>query len=107
MFPEEAESEVFILGTKILSTIIISILMVGAVDIFSEWYKGFLNKRGINPKIILLIRRATFVILAFMFWRSLVAEQQTEEFASTHFFFALFVYCAYRLISTYFKGKAE
>jgi hypothetical protein len=68
MFLEEAESEVFILGTKILATI---------------------------------------VILAFMFWRSLVAEQHAEEFASTHFFFALFIYCAYRLISTYFKGKAE
>lgn len=95
------------MGAKILSTTLFSLLMVGVVDIFLEWYKTFLQKRGVDAKIILLLQRVTFVILAFLFWRSLVSQQETGEFASTHFFFALFIYCFYRLISTFFKRRKE
>lgn len=93
------------MGAKILSTTLYSILMVGVIDIFIEWYKGFLVRRGVNPHFILLLRRLTFVILAFLFWRSMVPHLESTEFASTHFFFALFVYCFYRLISSFFKGR--
>lgn len=95
------------MGAKILSTTFFSLLMVGAVDIFLEWYRTFLQKRGLNRKLILLLKRLTFVILAFLFWRSLIAQQETMEFASTHFFFTLFIYCFYRLISSFFKGETE
>ena len=95
------------MGAKILSTTMFSILMVGAVDIFIEWYRTFLIKRGVDPRLILLLRRITFVILAFLFWRSLIDQLEPKEFASTHFFFALFIYCFYRLISSFYKGKIE
>jgi len=99
--------EVFDLGGKILTTTFFSILMVGAVDIFIEWYRTFLIKRGANPHFSVLLRRLTFVILAFVFWRSLVDQLEPGEFAATHFFFALFVYCFYRLVSSFYKGKGE
>ena len=39
-------------GAKILSTVLFSILMVGAVDIFIEWYRTFLIKRGVSTQLI-------------------------------------------------------
>ena len=81
--------------------------MVGAVDIFLEWYRSFLEKRGLNAQVILLLRRATFVILAFLFWRALIQQPVQMEFAPTHFFFALFIYCVYRLIASFYKKKNE
>lgn len=107
MFFKELKMEDLTLGARILSTILFSLLMVGAVDIFLEWYRTFLQRRKVDEKLILLLRRLTFVILAFIFWRSLVSQQETGEFASTHFFFTLFIYCFYRLISTFFKGRRE
>ena len=94
------------MGTKIFTITLFSILMVGAVDIFIEWYKTFLLKRRFDKKLIRLIIRIGFVLLAFVFWRALVAQQKSLEFASTHFFFALFIYCFYRLISSFSK-KSE
>jgi hypothetical protein len=95
------------LGAKLLSTILYSLVIMGAVDIFSEWYRNFLNKRGVDHKFVIFLHRATFVILAFIFWQSLIREQEAAEFAPTHFFFALFIYCLYRLVASFFKGKAE
>ena len=95
------------MGAKILSTTLFSLLMVGAVDIFSEWYRQFLQKRGVDQKLIVFLRRLTFVILAFIFWRSLISEQVMIEFSSTNFFFALFIYSCYRLISSFYKGKTD
>jgi len=91
------------LGTKILFITLFSIFMMGGIDIFSEWYRGFLQKREINPKIIILLQRLTFVILAFLFWRPMVSQEKMYNFSSTHFFFALFIYSFYRLISSFFK----
>jgi len=95
------------LGAKILSTTLYSVLMVGVIDIFLEWYRGFLVKRGVSGHFIQLLRRLTFVILAFLFWRSMVDQLSVSEFASTHFYFAVFIYCFYRLISSFFRGKHE
>lgn len=91
------------MGTKILFITLFSLFMMGTIDIFSEWYRGFLEKREINPKIIILLQRLTFVILAFLFWRPMVSQKIMHNFSSTHFFFALFVYSFYRLISSFFK----
>ncbi|MBN2029825.1 hypothetical protein JW824_06215 [bacterium] len=95
------------MGAKILSTTLFSLLMVGAVDIFSEWYRIFLQKRGVDPKLIRFLRRLTFVILAFLFWRSLISQQVSVEFSSTHFFFALFIYSCYRLIASFYRDRTE
>lgn len=95
------------MGAKILSTTLYSVFMVGVVDIFLEWYRGFLVKRGVNVHLIMLLRRLTFVILAFLFWRAMVSQIESVEFTSTHFYFALFIYCFYRLISSFFKGRGE
>ena len=95
------------MGAKILSTIFVSLLMLAGVDIFIEWYGLFLERRGLNANLIRLLKRATLVILAFLFWRAIVAQQSPAEFSTTHFFFALFIYCFYRLIATFFKIKEK
>lgn len=95
------------MGTRIFATILITLIMVGAVDIFQMWYTTFLRKRGLNDKLIILIKRVTFVILAFLFWRTLIGEPIKGEFAATHFYFALFIYCFYRLISSFYRSKPE
>ena len=91
---------------KILPTILFTLFMLGAVDLFIDWYKLFLERRGISENINLLIRRATLVILAFLFWRSMV-DRIHLEFSSTHFLFALFTFCFYRLIASFFKESSK
>ena len=91
------------MGAKILTTLAVSLFMMAGVDIFIEWYGLFLERRGLNPHLIRLLKRTTLVILAFIFWRAIVARQVQSEFAPTHFFFALFIYCFYKLIVTFFK----
>jgi hypothetical protein len=59
----------------------------------------------LNTRLNLLIRRTTFVILAFLFWRALVSQLETFELSPTHFFFALFIYCFYRLIASFFQKR--
>ena len=93
------------MGAKILLITLFSLFMMGSIDIFSGWYRKFLYKREINPKIIILLQRLTFVILAFLFWRPMVSQEIMYNFSSTHFFFALFVYSFYRLIASFFEKK--
>lgn len=93
------------MGVRILITLVFTLLMVGAVDIFLSWYKSFLQKRKIDPNLIKLLTRLTFIILAFLFWRAFVSQTETFDFNITHFLFALFIYCFYRLIATFFKKE--
>ena len=92
------------LGAKVFSTVFFTLLMVSGVDIFVRWYRTFLRRRGVGSKLVLLLQRTTFVVLAFIFWQAVSSRVVTEEFASTHFFFALFIYCFYSLIASFFKG---
>ena len=91
---------------KILPTILFTLFMLGAVDLFVDWYELFLNRRGVSDRVNLLIRRATLVILAFLFWRSMV-DRIHLELSSTHFLFALFAFCFYRLIASFFKESSK
>ena len=93
------------MGVRILITLAFTLLMVGAVDIFLFWYKSFLQKRKLDPSLIKLLTRLTFIILAFLFWSAFVAQTETFELNITHFLFTLFIYCFYRLITTFFKKE--
>ena len=93
------------LGARILITLTFTLIMIGAVDVFLAWYKSFLQKRKIEPNLIRLLTRLTFILLAFLFWRAFVGQTETFELNITHFLFACFIYCFYRLITTFFKEK--
>jgi len=93
------------LGGSILSTTLVSIFLAGAIDIFSTWYLNFLKKRKIRPDLICFIIRSMFVLLAYLFWRAFIHDIETHSLSSTHFFFALFVYCMYRLIASFYKNN--
>ena len=94
------------MDAKLLPTLLFTLFMIGAVDLFIDWYAIFLKRRGISDPINLLIRRATLVILTFLFWRPMVGRIHLE-LSSTHFLFALFAYCFYRIIASFFKESAK
>ena len=93
------------MGAKILSTTFLSILLIGAVDIFASWYRSFLEKRSVAPHLSQFLIRILFVVLAYIFWRALADEIIVKEFQSTHFYFVLFIYCFYRLIASFYPNR--
>jgi len=93
------------LNARLLPTLIFTIFLTGAVDIFMDWYRLFLKRRGVKSHLNLLIRRVLLVLLAFVFWRPMAFSIQ-NELSSTHFLFSLFVFCFYSLIATFFKESS-
>ena len=92
-------------GAKILSTTMFSVFLIGAVDIFTSWYRSFLKRRSVAPHLSQFLIRILFVMLAFIFWRALADEITAAEFQSTHFYFTLFIYCFYRLIASFYPKR--
>lgn len=95
------------MGENILTITLISIFLAGVIDIFTAWYLKFLKKRKINADLAQFIIRSTFVILAFLFWRAFIHNIDSKTLSSTHFFFALFVYCMIRLIASFYKKDVK
>lgn len=88
-----------------LILIAFTLLSIGFIEIFLVWYKSFLRKRATNEKMIMQLHRLTFAILSFIFWRSFATPAGEGDFFSTHFYFTLFIFSLYRLVSSFIKAK--
>jgi hypothetical protein len=90
---------------KTLITIIFTLIAMGIIEIFQNWYTSFMYKRETDPKLSLFLSRLTYTILAFLFWRALASIRHEPDYLSSHFFFSLFVYCFFRLIASFYTRK--
>ena len=84
-----------------------TLLSIAIIEIFLTWYKSFLIKRSVKENFIFLLYRLTFAVLAFIFWRSFTNPEGLDNFISTHFYFALFVFCCYKFFISFFELKKK
>ena len=95
------------MGTQILMLVALTIIMMRVLNLFGEWYTFFLKRRRINVHLITLLNRLTIIILAYIFWGSLIARGGMAELNKSHFLFALFTFSIYKLIKSFRKNNND
>ena len=94
------------MGKHLFVVALISLFMLLWIDVFKRWYGRFLARRGMSLKNINTMMRIFWVILAMIFWYTLLHRGMPTEFSITHFAFTLFVYAFYNLIASFFRRSA-
>jgi len=92
------------MGLQLLTVTIGSLIMLGFIDAFINWYKQFLDRRFPFPKVRPLVIHLSWVLLAIIFWLH-ISFRRIPEFDMSHFLFAAFIYSLKGLISSLFKQE--
>lgn len=94
------------MGEHLLIVTVMTLFMFFWIEIFQTWYKKFLSKRGMSEKRVRSMLRILWVILALVFWYTLLHRGMPTEFTITHFSYTLFIFSLYGLLrSLYIKEK--
>ncbi|MDZ7386350.1 MAG: hypothetical protein ONB07_09555 [candidate division KSB1 bacterium] len=93
------------MGLKILSATLGGLVLLVVVDLFVAWYAAFLHRRAVPARIISMLRRLLWALLALLFWSSLVRSGLPDKFTSSYFLFALFVYSLRGLVIAFLPQK--
>ncbi len=92
------------MALHLLLVIGLALLLVGILDLFERWYSFYLHKFRIDPKLIQLLQRLKWIILAFIFWNAMVSRKLIIKIDYSHFLFALFIFCLFRLLSSVYNN---
>lgn len=92
------------MGTKLLSITLGTLVMIGIIDLFINWYTNFLKRWMPDLRIRMLLGQLTWALLAIGFWLSLYTNHLPETFSLTYFFFVLFIYSVRGLVESLIKG---
>ncbi len=93
------------MGDHLFVVTLVTLFMMFWIDVFRNWYRRFLSKRGMSERNIRNMMRIQWVILAIIFWYTLLHRGMPPEFNITHFSFALFVFSLYGLIKLFVFNK--
>ena len=93
------------MGLRILSITIASLIMLGFIDAFINWYRQFLDKRFPFPNMKPLLIPFIWVILAIIFWLHMYFRHIPESFDMSHFLFVAFIYSIKGLITSFMKRE--
>jgi|GEM_PF-1029217 len=85
------------MGAHLLSIVLFSLLTMTGIELFMRWYPGFLERRQVPPDLRRFIPRLLWAILTVLFWSALI-RKPPAEFTASHFYFALFIMCFFRLL---------
>ena len=88
------------MGEKLLSVSLMTLLMLFAIDGFNRWYGTFIRRRSVTERMRRSVLTVFWVLLATLFWFTLIRNGLPEEFTITHFSFALFIYSLFGLIKS-------
>ena len=88
------------MGEKLLTATVASLVIIWAIDWFDGWYDRFLERRGLNPRLRKNFRMIQWVVLALLFWFSLVNAGLPPKFGSAFFLYVLFIYSLRGLLVT-------
>lgn len=91
------------MGLKLMTTTLGSLILIFAMDFFIQWYRKFLDRFSLDAKTKLLINRIFWVVMALLFWRSLLYYGFPEQFGMPFLLFVLFIYSVRGLIIALFK----
>ncbi len=94
------------MGEHLLIVSAITLFMFFWIDIFRKWYARFLLQRGMSPAAVNSMMRILWIILAIVFWYTLLYRGMPAEFNITHFSFTLFIFSLYGLLRGFiFRNK--
>ncbi|NOZ56656.1 MAG: hypothetical protein GXO73_07700 [Calditrichaeota bacterium] len=88
------------MGEKLLTATVASLVIIWAIDWFDGWYERFLERRGLSPQLRKNFRMIQWVVLALLFWFSLVNAGLPPKFGSAFFLYVLFIYSLRGLLVT-------
>jgi len=91
------------MGLRIFSITLASLLMLGFIDAFINWYGHFLNRKLPFPNMRYLFIRLMWVILCIVFWLHMVFRRLPESFDLSYFLFVAFIYSVKGLIGSFFS----
>ncbi len=93
------------MGEYIFVVTILTLFMFFWIEIFRSWYIKFLTQRGVTPETIRAMLLILWVILAIVFWFTLLHRGMPTEFTIGHFAFALFIFSLFNLVRTLVSRK--
>lgn len=97
----------YLMGLKLLSTVVGPLAVMGVIDFFVSWYSRFLQNRMPDARIRTMLGRFVWAMLAGLFWILLYSRGLPQTFGSSYFLFVLFIYSVHGLIAAFFKKNAK
>jgi hypothetical protein len=95
------------MGKNLFSALILSVVIVAAIDWFVGWYTAFLTRRVLSAGLGRRIKQIFWVLLAFVFWNSLYRLALPESFDLSYVLFALFIFSLRGLVISFFVPKEK
>lgn len=92
------------MGLRLLSMTLASLLMLGFIDTFINWYRQFLDRRLPFPNMKPVLIHFIWVILAILFWLHMY-YRRIPAFDMSHFLFVAFIYSVKGLITSFFRRQ--
>lgn len=89
------------MGMRILIVTLASLIMLGFIDAFINWYRQFLDRRFPFPNMKPVLIHFIWVILAIVFWLHISFRHLPESLDMSHFLFAAFIYSLKGLLSSF------
>jgi hypothetical protein len=80
------------MGEYLFVTLLTTLFLLTAIDIFANWYRKFLVRRKLPKYIRHFIEQAMWVLLALLCWNTLYRKFLPIEFDASHLLFTLFVF---------------
>jgi hypothetical protein len=90
-------------GSRLFVVSLLTLLMFLVMDWFSRWYNSFLTKRHGSEELRVNINRVMWILLALVFWYSLIQRGLPAVFDITYFSYSLFMYALFRFFQTFYN----
>ncbi len=93
------------MGLQMLIVIVASLLLVGFIDVFVNWYGKYLFQYLPFAKLRVLFRRLLWVVLAILFWLNFWIRHTQQSLDISYFLFVGFIYSVKGLIYAFVKSN--
>jgi len=94
------------MGMRIIIVTLASLIMLGFIDAFINWYRQFLDRRLPFPNMKPVLIHFIWVILAIIFWLHISYRHLPADLDMSHFLFAAFIYSLKGLLSSFFGRES-
>ena len=85
---------------RLLIIVSLSLVMILLIEAFEHWYEKMLVKFDISKLVVRTSKKALFLILAIIFWETLVLNHYGPEISYSHFLFGVFLFSIYKGIKS-------
>ncbi len=95
------------MGEHLFVVSALTLFMFFWIDVFRKWYARFLMRRGMSRRNVNSMMRILWIILAILFWYTLLHRGMPAEFNITHFSYTLFIFSLYGFLREIFFRRGN